>query len=180
MDWRDFKNISEKELKYVELSCGVYGYQIQPGTKWNKGLCDKDISRLETNFGFKFPLEYRKFLRAMNGFDTPQISIDPEEMEEDSFGQNFYEYPSDFGRQSKYLLSDLAQYRDQILAVLGDHGFDVDRFEGFVPLYSHRALAVFEDKGLTPVVSVMGDDIVLIAKDLEQYWIMELDLEESF
>ena len=60
MDWQNFKKISEKELKYIELSGGIYGYQIQSDTKWNKGLCDRDISKLESKFGFEFPLEYRK------------------------------------------------------------------------------------------------------------------------
>lgn len=177
MDWRKFKKISERELRYIELFDNVYGYQIQPGTKWNEGLNDKEISKLETKFGFDFPIEYRNFLKVMNGFDTPHISIDPEEVDSDSFARRCYEYPSDFGRQPKYLLSDLVEHKELILAILSGYGFDSCTFEGFVPLYSHRALAVFEDKGVSPVVSVWGDDIILMAKDLEEYWVLELGLE---
>lgn len=176
MNWQEFKKFSEEKLKRIELYSNVSGYQIQPGTKWKQGLKEQDIVKLESKFGFQFPQAYREFLKTMNGFDTLQVAIEPDEVENDNYAQKCYQYPLDFGKQDTHLLSDLEKYKGTALTVLDNHGFKIDSFEGFLPLYSHRALAVFENKELTPVISVWGDDIVVMAENLEEYWIKELNL----
>jgi hypothetical protein len=179
MNWREFKEISEREFKFIELAGNIYGPQIQPGTKWNSGLRDNEIVYLEVKFGFEFPETYRNFLATMNGFDTEQICIDPEGEEPESYMQRCYEYPKDHGSQAS-LLNDLKGYQKVALGALEDRKYDTSEIEGFVPLFGHLALAVFNDKCLSPVVSVWGDDIVVLGMSLLEYWILELGLEDFF
>ena len=41
-------------------------------------------------------------------------------------------------------------------------GFDTSKVVGFVPLYGHRAMAVFTEKSLSPVISIhQGDDVIV-------------------
>lgn len=179
MNWTEFKKISEKEFQYLELYGNVYGYQMQPGTKWNKGLPQKEISNLESKFGFKFPIEYRKFISVMNGLDTDLIFIDPEEKESVSYSQLYYEYPKDFNSQI-VLLSELEKYKLYLHEALESSGYDVNGIEGYIPTYAHRALVVFKDKSLSPVVSVWGNNIILLADNIADYWVLELNIAHCF
>lgn len=179
MNWLEFKKISEREFKYIELEGGLFGYQMQPGTKWNKGLSDDQIRKLEEKFGFKLSNDYRDFIKVMNGIDTDLISIDPFELEDDSYSQLYYEYPKDCERISE-LLEEIDKFKKCIDEVLTDAGFSVSDIEGYVPTYAHRSLVVFKDKSLSPVISVWGSDVVVLAENLEEYWIKELGLEYCF
>ena len=183
MNWLAFKKLCEREFKFLELEEGIYGFQIQPGTRWNKGLSEKQIIQLEQQFGFIFPIEYRAFLKVMNGFDHKCISIDPDGQEENRYCHLCYTYPKNCYEQDShysYLLKDLADYKASVFEVLIANGFNIAEFQGFVPLYSHRALVVFKDKLLSPVISIMQDDIVVIAQDLKSYWIKQFNLEQFF
>ncbi len=52
--------------------------------------------------------------------------------------------------------------------------------KGFIPLYSHRALVVFEDLELTPVISAVGNDVIIYGRVLVEYWKREFEFEENF
>lgn len=179
MKWIEFKEVSEKEFESLELYGNVSGFQMQPGTKWKKGLSADNLRKLEAQFGFELPYDYRSFIAVMNGIDTDLISIDPDGVEEDTFSQLYYEYPKDF-QKAKAFLSEIEIYKKYVHDALSGEGFHIGSLEGFVPTYGHRALAVFKDKSLSPVVSVWGDDVVVLAKNIMGYWAVELDLEYVF
>lgn len=179
MNWGEFKKISEREFRYLELYGNVAGYQMQPGTRWKNGLSEINLRKLENLFGFIFPKDYREYLKVMNGIDTDLISIDPDGIEEDTFFQFYYEYPNDFDR-SKELLDEIEKYIDCVHGALGDVGFNINEIEGFVPTYAHRALVAFKDKSVSPVVSVWGGDVVVLAENIIDYWIKKFNLEHCF
>ncbi len=153
--------------------------KVQPGTKWNNGLTEKEICVFENKLGFSLPLEYRVFLNTMNGFDTAQICINSERKDKNIYEQAYYKYPRDLKTQTKLQL-EIDRYQKNAYKVLSESGFDTDNIVGFIPTYAHRALVVFNDKSLSPVISVWGDDIVLLADDLIKYWILELDMEDYY
>lgn len=174
MDWISFKEKSEKHFETLEIE-ECWGYQIQPGTKWNKGLTEKEIKELESLFGFELPVDYKDMLLTMNGLDKDQISIDPDGKEEDEFDRRLYKYPEDFNKP-QWLISQFTEFEKYIHDALSDKGFDVTDIVGYVPMYGHRALVVFNDKMLSPVVSIHGDDVIVYGKDIMDYWEREFSL----
>lgn len=138
----------------------------------------KEINDLERLFGFELPVDYKEMLSVMNGLDKDQISIDPEGKEADEYGRSLYWYPEDFNKP-QWLISQFTEFEKYIHDALAYKGFDVKDIVGFVPIYSHRALVVFNDKGLSPVVSIHGDDVIVYGKNIMAYWEHEFYLEEG-
>jgi hypothetical protein len=171
-DWIKFRTKSEVKFKTITHEEG-YGFQIQNGTKWNHGLDISEIEELEKHFGFKFPTDYVEQLKAFNGFETPHISIDPDGEEADEFDRSCYQYPADI-EKTKWLIDVVNQYIVSAKETLDLAGFDSTQIEGFIPLYGHRALAVFRDKTKSPVLSIWGDDIIIYGESLIEYWHNEL------
>lgn len=153
-DWITFKTITEEKFKTAILE-ECWGFQIQKDTKWNSGLSKHQIEKLEQHFGFKFPLDYIEMLKAFNGFETLQISIDPDREQEDTFERRGYKYPDDL-EPTEWLIHEVNQYIKCANEVLEEAGFDSTQIEGFVPLYGHRVLVVLKDKTKSPVLSVWG------------------------
>ena len=176
MNWQDFKIKSERLFENLELfEC--YGYQIQSGTKWNSGLEASQIQELERMFGFIFPYEYKNMLLVINSFDRDEISIDPENIEEDDYDRRCYKYPEDF-LKVQWLIKEIKENIEYVNEALLIEGFDINDVVGFVPLYLHRALVVFNDKTLTPVISIhQGTDVIVFGSSLMDYWERELGLK---
>ena len=169
--WNDLKNTTENNWLESELYDGVSGYQIQPGTKWNIGLSNIEIKELEEKFGFQFPIDYKAMLTVINGFDRPCVEVYEDE---EYFEKTCYSYPEDFESLAE-VFKDLKQYRQRVELALDNAGFNIDDIVGFVPLYSHRVLVVFHDKSLTPIVSILGDDVIVYDKSLLKYWQKEFE-----
>jgi len=174
-DWLRFKTISEEKFKTKTLQ-EICGFQIQKGTKWNDGLSLTGIEKFESHFGFKFPNDYFEMLKAINGFKTLEISIDPDGEDPDEFARKCYQYPIDL-EETKWLIDEVNHHIKHAKESLNQSGFDSSEIEGFIPLYGHRALAVLKDKTKSPVLSIWGDDIVIYGKSLIEYWCKELYVE---
>lgn len=69
------KQESETLWKDKVLDDAIYGFQIQPGTRWNEGHTDTEIANYERDMGFAFPGIYKRYLKAMNGTDLDTINI---------------------------------------------------------------------------------------------------------
>lgn len=174
-DWIKFKTISEEKFKTATIE-KCWGFQIQKDTKWNDGLSINDIEELENHFGVKFPNDYVEMLKAFNGFETSQISIDPDEKNPDEFDRKCYQYPSDW-EKTKCLISEVNENIKYARECLSESGFDSSPIEGFVPLYGHRVLVVLKDKTKSPVLSIWGSDIIVYGKSLIEYWCNELNVK---
>lgn len=106
-DWTEFKTLTEKKFESSIIE-KCWGFQIQAHTKWNKGLTKNEIHNPEQLFGFKFPIDYVEMFQVFNGFDTPQISIDPDGKKEAEYERRCYMYPNDF-EKTKWLIDEVNQ-----------------------------------------------------------------------
>lgn len=80
----------------------------------------------------------------------------------------FYQYPRDI-EKSNWLVEEIKEFKIYAEEALTEAGFDVSKIVGYVPIYSHRALVVFVDKNLSPVISVWGSDIIVYGNNLKEY-----------
>ena len=168
MTFKEIKYKAEKKFKRIQLRDDVWGFQMQPNTKFLKGISRKEIDQLQVLFGFDFPWDYREMLLNIGGLDTAEISIDPDGEDEIEFDDFFYQYPKDI-EKSKYLVEDINTFKFYAEEVLNESGFDVSKIVGYIPIYHHRILVVFENKYLSPVISVWGSDIIVYGNNLNEY-----------
>lgn len=175
MTVKDIKYKVEKKFEKIQLYNNVYGFQIQPNTKFRKGISRKEIDKLETLFGFNFPWEYREMLLVFSNLDTPMISIHPEDESNIKYSEDnfFYNYPEDY-EKSKWIIDEINENKEEAELALIEGGFDVSKIVGYVPMHHHRVLVVFEDKYLSPVISVWGADIIMFGNNLKEYLKYEL------
>ncbi|MCE3229454.1 MAG: Cell wall assembly/cell proliferation coordinating protein [Bacteroidetes bacterium] len=168
----EFKFLSEEKFRNREFE-DTWGYQIQPGTKWNKGLSGIEIDNLEKLFGFEFPNDYKNMLSVINGFDLDHRSIDPDGEEPDDFERHCYIYPDDLPNV-KWLIDEINEHIEYVNKTLSHKGYETNNVIGFIPLYGHRALVVFKDKSLSPVISIFqGTDVIIYGDSLINYWTHE-------
>jgi len=175
MTIKEIKYKAEKKFKRIQLYNNVYGFQIQPNTKIINGISRKEIDKLQILFGFDFPWEYREMLLVFSNLDTPMISINPEDeldikYSEDNF---FYQYPEDY-EKSRWIIDEINENKTEAELALIEAGFDVSKIVGYIPMHHHRVLVVFEDKYLSPVISVWGADIIMFGNNLGEYLKYEL------
>lgn len=175
MTIKDIKYKAEKKFKRIELRDDVYGFQILPDAKFLKGISRKEIDELQLLFGFDFPWEYREMLLTFSNIDTNLISINPEDKSDIEYASEkfFYQYPEDY-KKSRLLINEINKNKFEAELALTEAGFDITKIVGYIPMYSHRALVVFEDKYLSPVISVMQSDIIMFGNNLREYLKNEL------
>ncbi|GLQ29524.1 SMI1/KNR4 family protein [Litoribrevibacter albus] len=168
MNWNLFKERTQKLWLDKDIYSNVSGYQIQPGTTWNEGLSKEEIQSFESIVGFTFPNQYKEMLSTLNGFDRECIAVeyDDEENEEEFFDHRFYLMP-DHWNKAQWLIDEISENKKYVFKALAE--FPVSSIVGFIPIYGHRAMVVFEDSSLSPVISVWGSDIILYGKDLYTY-----------
>lgn len=172
---KDLKYKIEKKFQKIKLYNDIYGFQIQPDSKLVNGISRKEIDQLQILFGFDFPWEYREMLSLFSNLDRPTISINPEDETDITFNQDnfFYQYPEDY-EKSRWIIDELNDNKAEAELVLTEAGFDVSKIVGFIPMHHHRVLVVFEDKYLSPVISVWGADIIMFGNNLREYLKYEL------
>ncbi|MDQ0610082.1 hypothetical protein QFZ83_004253 [Variovorax sp. W1I1] len=168
MDWEKFKTKTERWWRNSRVHPNVWGYQIVAGTQWNAGMTEAEIERFERQLGFPFPFDYRDFLRCINGFDRECIDVRGDPQLPPRHSRQCYKYPDDLPNVA-WLLADTVEYRQTIDDVLEGDGFSPDDVLGFIPIYAHRALVVFGDRKLSPVLSMVGNDVIIYGRDLADY-----------
>ncbi|SHM31832.1 hypothetical protein [Flavobacterium chilense] len=175
MTIKDLKYKIEKRLQKIKLYNDIYGFQIQPGSKLVNGISRKEIDQLQILFGFDFPWEYREMLLLFSNLDRPTISINPEDESDIEYSEDhfFYQYPEDY-EKSRWIIEELNDNKIEAESVLTEAGFDVSKIVGYIPMHHHRVLVVFEDKYLSPVISVWGADIIMFGYNLREYLKYEL------
>lgn len=172
---KDIKYKVEKKLQKIQLYSNIYGFQIQPESKLIKGISRKEIDNLEILFGFDFPWEYREMLLFFSNLDRPTISIHPEDESDIKYSKDnfFYQYPEDY-EKSRWIIDEINENKSIAELVLTEAGFDTSKIVGYIPMHNHRVLVVFEDKYLSPVISVWGADIIMFGNNLREYLKNEL------
>jgi len=161
------KKTSEKQWETIELNRTIYGFQIQKGTKWLKGLSDSDIAEYEQIMGFGFPEVYKLFLRQMNGTDKQTINIYGESGEPYRYGVGFYSYPRDLEAVKARIAVVLEAFR----VILG--AIEQQVIPHIMPIIEHRFLVMDRCEG-NPVLSIYEDDSILYAASLPQLLVTEI------
>ena len=90
------KQLSKKYWESVELE-ECWGFQIQAGSKWKKGLSEIELKEFEIQIGFQFPKPLKNFFRTMNGLDKPGLNNNGNQGEIE-YGPTFYFFPDDIER----------------------------------------------------------------------------------
>ncbi|MDR3136951.1 MAG: SMI1/KNR4 family protein [Coriobacteriales bacterium] len=89
------KELTETHWNDLELNKKVYGFQIQKGTTWKKGLSKDQIREFENSVGFQLPEILRDYYTVMNGVNKKQINIYGSLGCEPLYSQNIYSFPDD-------------------------------------------------------------------------------------
>jgi hypothetical protein len=71
----EFKQRTEAKWRDRSINPNTYGLQIQPGTRWNPGLTDDQITAFEDVLKVRFPQDFRVLLRGMNGTDLSALNV---------------------------------------------------------------------------------------------------------
>lgn len=166
---RQFKKATERAWSTAILKPDIYGFQFQPGTRWNPGLSKAEIAEYEKTVGVRFPDDFRAFLQVLNGTDLPTLNVyggvcEPQQT------SGVYSYPRDMeiirGR-----IDDMFRNRAAITADLEEQGFELSSDAGLVPIFRHRYVLCSKDPGSSAVLSIMVDsvDAIVYGDSLREY-----------
>ena len=161
------KENSERYWQTVEINGGIYGFQIQKGTKWLPGLSEQEVAEYEKEMGFSFPEVYKLFLKHMNGTDIPTINIYGQSGEPYQYAFGYYSYPR-----------DLSTVKEQIEWIYEEFGvtpefIDKNRIPRIMPIVGHRFLVMDHCAG-APVLSMYGRDTIYYGRSLESFLIDDI------
>ncbi len=174
MNWKKFRRATEKRWVNREIYRS-WGYQIQPGTKWNSGLSSSEIKLFENRLGFSLPEKYVAQLQELNGFNKDCVDVHAFEGEPYNYSRRCYKYPDDLDDLS-WLVEEIKEYESYVHQALTEKGFPCENIIGYVPLYGHRALVVYNNDKLTPVISIVGNDVMVYGTSLGKYWKTEFNI----
>lgn len=133
-----------------------WGFQIQQGSKWKKGLSEKELTDFQSEMNMIFPEALKNFYRTMNGLDKPGLNNYSGEAEVD-YHPKFYSFPD-----------DIEIIKDTIAWVFEANKINERSLKDIPPIfpyYGHRFLIFHEDKN---VLSMYGNDIIQWAANLSK------------
>ena len=166
----EFKRLTEQRWKDLVMEPGVYGLQLRPGTRWNDGISETEISTYESAVGTKFPHALRAFLRVMNGTDLPAINVYGRSGEPNRTSAGVYSFPRD-AHMIEQRIEDVRRCRNEIEVDLREQGYDLSPKARLVPFYSHRYVVCTKDLDQSTVLSIYvpSVDAVVYGKSLREY-----------
>jgi hypothetical protein len=164
----NFRKETEDRWSKKAINNRIYGFQIQPGTKWLPGLTEHLIDQYESQLKFKFPHDMRRLLRYINGTDQPTLNIYGSSGEPHEFGPGVYSYPRDIEHIIARLQS-VAVDRSEIATDLLNNGFDLKDSAKLLPIYSHRYVVCDLDQRSSTVLSICGTDAIIYGDCLRDY-----------
>ncbi len=163
-----FKSQTEERWSKTKFNPKIYGFQFLRGTKWNPGLTDTQIAEYERVLGTRFPDDFRRFLRVMNGTDLPTVNIYGYSGEPHRTSIGVYSYPRDL-EIVKSRLDDIRGIRNEIAQVLSEQSFVLEIETGLVPIYVHRYIVCTSDPTQSTVLSIYGTDAIIYGETLREY-----------
>ncbi|NTS42153.1 hypothetical protein HRG84_14715 [Flavisolibacter sp. BT320] len=154
------KRESEKFWNDTLPNKDIYGFQIQPDTKWRPGLTNTEIQEFETAMGFSFPTPLWNFYKTMNGLTKAGINLYGKNGTPPAFRPLFYSFPDDLR-----LVKEQIEWIYEATSVKAEdlQGLGVSRI---FPVYQHRFMLV--DHPDHPILSMYGDDIIYWADSLSK------------
>jgi hypothetical protein len=166
----EFKRATEEKWSQQSINPTVSGFQFQRGTRWNPGLSDDKIAEYENALEVRFPLDFRAFLRVMNGTDIPTLNVYAYSGEPHRTSVGVYSYPRDL-EIVEQRIEDVRESRDEIATDLTNQGFDLPTEAGLVPIYGHRYLVCTSSLSCSVVLSIVvhSTDAIVYEKSLQEY-----------
>ena len=166
----EFKKATEQKWSQQSVNPTLSGFQFQRGTRWNPGLSDDKIAEYENILGVRFPVDFRAFLRVLNGTDIPNLNVYANCGEPHRTSVGVYSYPRDL-EIVKQRIEDVRESRDEIAADLTEQGFDLSTEAGLVPIYSHRYVVCTPDLDRSVVLSIIvhSVDTIVYGNSLQEY-----------
>jgi hypothetical protein len=164
-----FKLASEEKWRTTSIRQDLWGFQFQPGTRWNRGLSDAEIAQYEAAVGARFPLDFRLFLRQMNGTDKPTLDIRGVSGEPHRHGPGFYSFPADLERV-RQVIDQAQRDRFQLRATLKAEEFELSDDANLIPIFAHRFVVCDPASEKSPVLSIYdADDAIIYGNSLQEY-----------
>lgn len=160
------KENSEKLWEDAEIKKGIFGFQIQKGTKWLAGLSESEIDKYESELGFAFPEVYKNYLRNINGTDKPAINVYGYS-ETVAYAPAFYSFPRDLD-----IVKDRIRWIYEEFKV-NEKIVSRDRIPHIIPIVGHRFL-IAENCQNNPILSMQGTDSILYAPTLESFLVADI------
>lgn len=152
--------------KKIDLREKVYGYQIQPNTRWLSGHKKHDINKFINVVRADIPLEVVELLRFTRGLNKPLINPNADK-------KNRYKHA--WKLTSKYYSANYVNN----LELLESAGVFADVSDMYtaenpllLPIYSHRYILVDNAEILAVLSIYMGNDepdIIAYGKTLIEY-----------
>ena len=154
------KNASNCYWADTDVNKGLYGFQIQKGTKWKNGLTDNEITNFENDLGFKFPTPLRNFYKTMNGLDKQGINVFGNSGHEISYCPIYYSYPDDLQiiKESIEWIYEVTNVNTEKLLQEG--------ISRIFPICRHRFVLIDDPKHR--VLSMYGNDIIAWADNISK------------
>jgi len=170
-DFLKIKECSENIWNKKSINKQVYGFQIQRGTKWKKGLSENELLEFQNIMGFEFPEILRDYYSVMNGVDKDQINVFGNSGKKYSYSKSLYSFPDDL-----QIIKKLIQW------IYEENGIDEKEMtkrniSRIFPIFGHRFMLI--DHNQHPVLSMYGDDIILFAYSILDLFYRDLEIEKS-
>jgi hypothetical protein len=169
----EFKRTTEAKWSTVSLDPMIYGFQFQPGTRWNPGLSDEVVAEYENLLGVRFPHDFKLFLKAMNGTDIPTLNIYGSSGYPPCQSVGVYSYPRDI-EIIKRGIEYVSESRAELRITLADQGFDLPAEAGLAPIFAHRYVMCTSNLSTSVVLSIMDrQDAIVYGDSLKEYLVCE-------
>jgi hypothetical protein len=165
---REFKRKTEARWRSAMFDPNIYGFQFQKGTRWVHGFSNDEIEVYQAVLGVRFPTDFSRLLRSMNGTDLSRVNIYSSSGIAQKTFPGFYSYPRDLATV-QYLRERTRQDRAAIEAELLDQGFDLESHENLVLIFGNRYLVCSSDPNKSVVLSIEGTDAIVYAHSLRGY-----------
>ena len=165
----EFKRVTELNWSTYSIDPTIYGFQFQPGTRWNPGLSDQKITEYEEVLAVRFPNDFRALLSFMNGTDLPTLNIYGSCGYPSRESVGLYSYPRDLeivrGR-----IADANENRAELAATMQNQGFDLAIDAGLMPIFAHRYIICTTDRKRSVVLSIHdSSDAIVYGNSLQEY-----------
>ena len=146
------REISNQYWKETDINKSIFGYQIQPNTKWCDGLTESQIDDFENILEIKFPIRLRNFYKTMNGLDKPSVNVFGNKGEPYTYRPFYYSFPN-----------DIELIRGQIEWIYSENEINVEKLikqgaSRIFPISGHRFMLI--DEKTNPILSMHGKDII--------------------
>lgn len=187
-----------KTFEYY-VTTHVGGMDWQRGTRWLKGLSEREVERIELYWSVHFPPDYRRFLRRLHAPDRPMR------------GAVFTDVIERGQQRSRMVRSERSAFynwlvdehalRTQLNSLIEGLAFDVENSDlwpltwgqkpnseyarrariadliaaapSLIPVYAHRYLVGEPKVEGNPVLSIHQSDIIVYGPELRSYFLVE-------